>query len=721
MIKHRRSAMPRLSRVLTTGVDELIDRGRQEVSKRLDKIRDSDRHWRPRVSELDRAVRSLHIAGATRFFRGATDAAVPGRLCANEPDHVRDILAKADDVLRKRFDLLGYSDLFFGDPVDWHLDPVSGRRAPKVHWSQIRFLDQSAVGDSKVIWELNRHQWMVTLGQAYRLTGSDRYAEAIIESHRAWAKANPPGYGINWASSLEVAYRLIAWSWAIFLIRDSRCLSPAVLRDILAGIYAHARHVERYLSYYFSPNTHLTGEALGLFYAGVLFPEFRRARRWCRLGTDILVREAERQVLPDGVYFEQSTWYQRYTIETYLHFMILAARNGRSVPISVQKRVTAMLEFLLAVRRPDGSMPQIGDADGGYLLPLAGRPVENFSAVFAVGAVVLRNREIAWAAEAAEAEVLWLLGDEGVRDLRELEGRQPVSRPSRLFPDGRYAVMRNSWERTAHHLIFDVGPLGCPRSAGHGHADLLSIQCSIFGEPYIVDPGTFCYTADAGGRAFFRGTFAHSTVVVDGVPQAEPAGPFQWRTRPAARPLRWISTDTADIAEGEHDAYAVLPEPVRHRRRVVFVKSGYWVVIDDLEGRGEHEIALGFQFAPMAVLVDTGLWVRATRGQASALLVGAFAQARLKVEVLEGQQDPARGWMSVNYGHRQPAPRLVYSVMAPLPLRILTLLLPLRHVSDPIPEVRPIPDSVWGLRGLRQNDREAIEVTDDGEIVISEA
>uniref|UniRef100_UPI00190F100A heparinase II/III domain-containing protein n=1 Tax=Klebsiella pneumoniae TaxID=573 RepID=UPI00190F100A len=69
----------------------------------------------------------------------------------------------------------------------------------------------------------------------------------------------------------------------------------------------------------------------------------------------------------------------------------------------------------------------------------------------------------------------------------------------------------------------DVGPLGCPQSGGHGHADLLSIQCSAFGEPYIIDPGTYCYTPAEEWRDFFRNTTSHSTVIVDGAGQAVPA------------------------------------------------------------------------------------------------------------------------------------------------------------------------------------------------------
>ena len=69
--------------------------------------------------------------------------------------------------------------------------------------------------------------------------------------------------------------------------------------------------------------------------------------------------------------------------------------------------------------------------------------------------------------------------------------------------------MRTGWNADAHQLIVDVGPLGCPASSGHGHADLLSVQCAIFGEPCLVDAGTCCYTPEPRWRDYFRGTAAH--------------------------------------------------------------------------------------------------------------------------------------------------------------------------------------------------------------------
>src|SRR5207249_3156910 len=259
-------------RVLRMGLPEIASRSRQELRKRFDRLAVADR---PRAvstvfdrlartaeldairedawSDADAASRQLlerfRALGPARFFEGAVGDEVGRRVAARVPGAADEALAAAESILAGRFDLLGYRGLSFGDPVDWHLDPVSGRRAPRVHWSHIATLDAPRIGDSKVIWELNRHQWLVRLGQAYRLSRDERYADAFAASVRAWMRDNPPEIGINWASSLEVALRLVAWTWALYLFRDSAALSPGLFVEMLDSVAAHARHVERYLSY----------------------------------------------------------------------------------------------------------------------------------------------------------------------------------------------------------------------------------------------------------------------------------------------------------------------------------------------------------------------------------------------------------------------------------------------------------------------------------------
>src|SRR5947207_3185560 len=164
--------------------------------------------------------------------------------------------------------------------------------------------------------------------------------------------------------------------------------------------------------------------------------------------------------------------------------MLLAQRNGVAVPSQVVDSVRQMGSFLLAVRQPDGSIPAIGDADGGCLLPLARRAPSDSRGVFAVAAALLERPDFAWAAEGAAPEVLWLLGSDGLRAFETLRVAPPAGPASRVFPTGGYAIMRSGWTRDAHQMIVDIGPLGCSVSSGHGHADLLSIQCTAFGESF---------------------------------------------------------------------------------------------------------------------------------------------------------------------------------------------------------------------------------------------
>jgi len=687
--------LDRLNRLRSMGPAEIAVRGRQELTKRLERIGVIGCPGPPPIG-LREAGRA-HFArfqrdGAASFFPGAGSDAARDLLLNRLPEEQEALLALAGEVCEKRFDLLGYRRLSFGDPIDWHFDPVSGHRAPPAHWSQIDPLDHASVGDSKVIWELNRHQWLVSLGQAYRLSGDERYAEFFVAQVRDWMHANPRGKGINWTSSLELALRLISWCWALALLRRSKALSPALFVDLLEGLHSHAAHVEQYLSRYFSPNTHLTGEALGLFYAGVVFPQLgEAAERWRALGSHALLEQLERQVLPDGIYFEQSTHYQRYTVEIYLHYLILSQRHGLAVAPVVAERVQRMLDCLLALCGPDGSMPQVGDADGGALLPLAQRAPQDFRGVFAVAAAFFGRADYAWAARGLAPEVPWLLGPEGCVAFDALQPAPPAAPPSRAYVHGGYAVMRSTWERDSHQLILDAGPLGCHVSGGHGHADLLGIQCAVFGEPCIVDPGTYSY-ADPRWRSYFRGTAAHSTVRVDDLNQADPAGPFKWQRRPSARLRRWVSTEAFDLVDADHDAYQRLDDPVTHRRRVLFAKPHYWVLVDDLYGAAHHRIELRFQFAAttdLALDADGRARARLPGGRECQLLV--FARAPLTATRVRGELHPPQGWVSPDYGRLEPAPALAYATADALPLRLVTLLIPLEEPAVPPPAVSVTP------------------------------
>jgi hypothetical protein len=705
--RRRPSIGRQLRRIARMSVNELAVRSRQAASKWAERVLPGT--TADPATLLGREARALAEPGAAlrfirhtmpaRFFGGA-DPAAAGEMRRHFAADAERVVGSANHIRNGYIDLLGYH-LSFGERIDWHADPVWSRRAPEVHWSKIDPLDPEQVGDSKVVWELNRHQWLIRLGQAYALTGDERYASACTRAIDDWIEANPPGIGVNWASSLEVAFRLIAWSWTLMLIRNASVVSAGWTARVLASVYLHATHIRKYLSHYYSPNTHLLGEALGLFYAGTLFSEFADAEKWRREGSQILVDQFGEQTTGDGVYFEQSTCYQRYTIEMYQHFLLLAARNNIAVPDHIRTRLATMVDFLVAVRLPNGSIPNIGDADGGDLLSLIPREPEDARGLFATAAVLHERPDFAGAAGGPAPEILWLMGPEALRDFRRVGKSDPTSAPSQLFANGGYAVLRDGWNGEGHQMIVDVGPLGCTHSAGHGHADLLSIQCSIFGQPCIVDAGTGTYTPEPQWRGFFRGTSAHSTIAIDGRGQSESTGPFSWTQHPRATLSEWWSTGGFDLVDAEHHAYADGDRPVVHRRRVVFIKPHCWVLIDDLTGDGQHWMDSSFQFAPMPVTLVTPETVRADTASGASLWVTSFPQSHLHTAITRGATAPICGWISSGYGQRQPAPALTYSGMVTLPWRALTVLFPVKDGGAGAPAVdvlRSAADVPLGLR-----------------------
>ncbi len=128
-------------------------------------------------------------------------------------------------ILRHEFNLLGSGPYMPVDPdrrmdasgyqpIDWYLDPVSGLRFPRgiplAQWNLERMRPGRA--DIKLPWELARCQHWPLLGQAYRLTGDDRFAVEIARELHDFMEANPIGIGVNWTCTMDVALRAANWA-----------------------------------------------------------------------------------------------------------------------------------------------------------------------------------------------------------------------------------------------------------------------------------------------------------------------------------------------------------------------------------------------------------------------------------------------------------------------------------------------------------------------------
>jgi Heparinase II/III-like protein/Heparinase II/III N-terminus len=627
------------SRVARLSWDEVHARVRQELGKRLDATL-------PRSAFSPERIDLLKTDRRGQFFFSQTELSERARLLREcLPAEVEAILREADEICRHRFHLLGYVDLDYGAEIDWHLDAVHGKRSSLKPWHKIDFLNFAEIGDHKVIWELNRHQHLVTLAKAWVLTQDARYSTELISQWCAWQNANPYPIGINWVSSLEVAFRSLSWIWASQLLADCPEASSRFHTDVLRGLVLNGRYIERYLSTYFSPNTHLLGEAAALFFIGVLCPQIPSAPRWRKKGLEILLQQIERQVRPDGVYFEQSLYYHVYALDLFLHVRSLASRNSIDVGANLDTVIKKMLSVLQALSQ-NGPPLGFGDDDGGRLFNPRRNNGKHMSDPLAVGATFFNDEQLRATAKLTE-ESIWLFGKQAASFFSGASSAVPPH--SQGFPNGGIYVSTDCGS-SPQQIVIDAGPIGAMR-AGHGHADALSVTYSAHGQPCLIDSGTFCYMSSGDERNLFRGTAAHNTLRVDELDQAVPDGPFAWKDLPSVRAESWITGDTFTYFSGSHTGYLRLREPVLHRRFVFHIFKSFWISRDFAEGNATHVLETFWHFDPN---------VQTSQGDGSFVVANGtdndLSNAIAMVPVSDGEWDCriTSGQVSPAYGIAEP-------------------------------------------------------------------
>ena len=569
----------------------------------------------------------------------------------------------ADEVCQNVFHFRQATPVKFEHEVDWAYCPE---------------------GNTDWRWDLNRHSYFVTLGKAYWYTGDEKYAEKFTQLLLDWIDANPAGVGRqNWDSVLEVAVRINTWMWAYFLFRQTDVFGQDEHITFLKGILTHARYLAARIERH-AVNNHLLLEAKALALCGLVFPEFKESRVWKDAGLKILWEQVEKQICEDGVHGERATLYHWLIASELLEMMVFLQNNGIPVPHRTRDRFERMLDFQFAITKPDGSLALFGDSaltdSHARFSPLWG------------GVALFGRSEFKVGLERLDEETAWLMGWKRLSKLNALAEAEP-DHTSRAFPQGGYFVMRDGWGRDALYLGFDCGPFGYPPLPAHGHADVLSFEAYAYGRTLLTDCGVYSYHLGDNWRNYFRGTRAHNTVVVDRQDQSVLVGRRDVGRAAQATLHEWVSNPHFDFIDGAHDGYCRLPQAVIHRRKLFFVKGkpAYWVVIDILEGLGEHHLGLNWHLMPQAKYdLDAESKTLYTRNErAGNIVIAPLCPDGLDVQVVTGATEPIQGWVSFYSGQKVSAPVLCYSQTACVPMTFQTLLYPCP--PGPLPRLKVAP------------------------------
>ncbi|MBV9158583.1 MAG: alginate lyase family protein [Acidobacteriaceae bacterium] len=501
------------------------------------------------------------------------------------------IESTARDLLAHHIPLLG-ATIDTGPKIHWRRDYVHAIESGSAYFRSIPYLSFASVGDHKFVWELNRHQHLVLLAQAFLLTGSKDFTQEIFTQLDSWLEQNPFQRGINWASALEVAFRALSWIWVYHLTASE--MGDRFRRRFLSELYRHGRYLAVNLSVYFSPNTHLLGEAVALFALGTLFPEFHESNAWRESGAQIVEAQLVSQVRKDGSHFEQSTYYHVYALDFFLFFYVLAGR-----PEKFRAPLVGMAEYLHWLLGPSRRIAFIGDDDGGRVFHPYGQRDQFGRATLATCGILLGRGEWAGTLEDIAEQAAWWIGADALQLARQ-ERSSPFG--ARLFQQSGAAFL----ESGALSVQMNCGGFGAG-SAGHSHSDTLSVIASLRGERIFGDPGTYTY-ADPDERNWFRGSAAHNTVRIDELDQAETAGPFRWASKPQVALTAWKPQPDGGFV----DAICRYGQ-FTHRRRVL-LKPEQLLVLDEISGpAGEHTCEQIWQLGPGASKVKMSFSAPASR------------------------------------------------------------------------------------------------------------
>ena len=531
----------------------------------------------------------------------------------------------ADKVLRHEFNF-GDSVINFGKRIDYRNNPTNN-----LEW----------------IWSLNDMNHWVTLKNGYEKTTNEDYAIEFNRDVIDWIVRNPaPSFRLTRVPSwrnLEVGDRMSkTWPESFFGFLSSSSFQSQAIQLMLASIWSHANHIQKFPSgLNFSSNWSIV-ESNGLAAAGMYFPEFKDSQKWIELGFKRLSSQMEMQIYPDGVQHELAPGYHFYCLRSFYQAYDVARKIGMTVDENYSDMLEKMTEYLMYISSPKREAPPSNDSKRFDVRQWMQIGADNFS----------------------RDDMLFIATDGKKGIVPEITSVQ--------FPWAGQSVMRSGWEEDDWYLFFDAGPTG----VNHQNEDKLHIGVSAYGRLFLTDGGISNYIPDKW-RSYFTSTQAHNTLIIDGNGQKRMS---QKITHRADSPLRnsWISNENIDFASGVYyNGYGEELIPVNHSRYILFKKREYWLVIDRITGEGEHSFESLFHLTPSELQIDEDdNSIQTLYNDNKNIKLVSKSNVKLKLEIAEGEENPEQGWISLKHDERIASPTAIYGGQGKLPIFIATVIMP---------------------------------------------
>lgn len=535
----------------------------------------------------------------------------------------------AEDAMQHTFFVhKGYQPSFnYGEDIDWKYWPVK---------------------DNELRWQLHRHKWFTALGRAYRVSGDEKYAAEWAYEYMDWIRKNPydkkgdpENFRFAWRP-LEVSHRLQDQCLQFQLCVDSKAFTPEFLTEFLVNYHRHAVHI---MGNYSDQGNHLLFEAQRMLCAGSFFPEFKEAEAWRKSGVDILNKEIQVQVYPDGGQFELDPHYHLAAINIFLKALQTADLNGfrNDFPQGYIDTVEKMIVFYANICFPDYTNPCFSDAK------------------ITTRKEMLKDYK-EWHKVFPQNEFIEYLATEG-------ESGSLPEHLSIAFPQSGFFVLRNGWDMDATQMVVKAGP----PAFWHNQPDNGTFELWYNGRNLFPDSGSYVYAGEDPEvnqwRAWFRQTNSHNTLTLGGK-DIETTD---------SKTLLWQPEGDMQILVTENQSYAKL----KHRRSIFFVDKSYFVIVDEAVGDAKGWVNLNFQMPRGKMESDR------EDMHFNTMFEDTDVESNMKMQVFGPEEMSLKkdeGWMSTAYQKKQKRIKAIFNAKKDSndPVRFITVIVPKKKPGDTV-------------------------------------
>lgn len=560
----------------------------------------------------------------------------------------------------KNFDFFGLT-IDLEKDINWHLDLQSGKIFP-LNYSKEIDIRSGEYGNAKIVWEINRLQFLLPLAIKYRLTNDDADLQRWMFLIESWVNENPYLEGINWYSNIEVNIRLIVWyfCWQILWADDQLKKNDKFIHFTknvwLLTIYDHCVYSNNNPSKHSSANNHLIAEYSGLFVASVCWP-FKESGKWLSHSQAGFEKEIVKQHSENGVNKEEASEYIQFITDFFLIPFAVAKKYSIEFSETYKdyfKKICCYIADLLDVK---GGFIKYGDEDDGKVLVVSADPhFNNFLSILISGSILFKEKQFKKNNNNFDIKNLLLWGEKGRSIYNSLDNNHVDLKSVFYKYEGHFIFRKNYKAETDKeiYLHFDAAPLGFLSIAAHGHADALSVALTLDGDPVFVDAGTYTYHTEKEWRKYFVSTIAHNTICIDNINQAEYIGPTMWLQHYKVDVLNVAQQTNVETVSAKHSGYDKVG--CSHERTVEFNKEKESFSITDSVSvnKETHKIFQPWLLHPNVMIEKIDSHTFILQHNNARRKVKAGFSPLLNIEIINGKTKPIMGWYSPSFLKKEP-------------------------------------------------------------------